>query len=169
MANSVKLTEGPKLRCNKIRIRFLTQEVLEALVRVDFPEDALGTIESSLYLVAAMTGLRQNELLALRWRHIDWTNERVPVVDGYVLGEFNEPKSEESARSVPMATRMAQELERLFQRSRLQADDDLVFGHPGLGKPLDRSELPKRFKVSLKRAEVREITFHELRHVRHAL
>jgi len=164
VANPVKLTEGPKVRRNKMRIRFLTQEELEALARVDYPEDALGSIEPSLYLVAAMTGLRQNELIALRWRHIDWTNERVRVVDGYVCGEFNDPKSEESARSVPMATRVAVELERLFQRSRFQADDDLVFGHPELGKPLDRSKLLKRFKAALKRAEVREITFHELRH-----
>lgn len=164
VANPVKLAEGPKVRRNKTRIRFLTQEELEALVRVDFPEDALGSIEPTLYLVAAMTGLRQNELIALRWRHIDWLSQRIRVVEGYVRGEFNDPKSEESARSVPLATRAAEELERLFQRSRFQADGDLVFAHPELGKPIDRSKLLKRFKNALKRAEVREVTFHELRH-----
>jgi integrase len=162
--NPVKLAEGPKVRRNKTRIRFLTQEEIEALLRVDYPDDAFGTIEPTLYLVAAMTGLRHNELIALAWRHVDWLSQRIRVVTGYVRGEFNDPKSGESSRSVPMATRVAQELELLFQRSRFQADDDLVFGHPELGTPLDRSKVLKRLRAAEKRAGVRQVTFHELRH-----
>jgi integrase len=63
-----------------------------------------------------------------------------------------------------MADRLAAELERLFQRSRYQADTDLVFCHPETGAPLDPSKLRKRFKAALKRAGVPGITFHELRH-----
>jgi len=29
-----------------------------------------------MYLAAAMTGVRQGELLALRWRDVDWTAAR---------------------------------------------------------------------------------------------
>jgi integrase len=36
--------------------------------------------------------------------------------------------------------------------------------HPHTGKPIDRSKLLKRFKAALRRAEVREIRFHDLRH-----
>jgi integrase len=162
--NPVKLAQGPKVRRNKTRIRFLTQEEVEALVRADYPDDAFGSIEPTLYLVAAMTGLRQNELIALAWRHVDWLSQRIRVVDGYVRGEFNDPKSEESSRSVPMATRVARELELLFQCSRFQGDDDLVFGHPELGTPLDRSKILKRLKAAEQRAGVRQVTFHELRH-----
>ena len=59
---------------------------------------------------------------------------------------------------------MAGELELLFQASSYQADEDLVFGHPHSGRPLDRSLLLKRFKAALARASVREIRFHDLRH-----
>jgi hypothetical protein len=41
---------------------------------------------------------------------------------------------------------------------------DLVFCHPESGHPLDHSKLIRRFKETLERAEVHQITFHELRH-----
>jgi len=59
---------------------------------------------------------------------------------------------------------MARELERHFQRSAYQADDDLVFCHPETGNLLDPSRVRKRFKRTLERAGLRELTFHELRH-----
>jgi integrase len=40
-----------------------------------------------LYLTAAMTGLRQGELLALRWRDVDWLAARVRVRRNYVRGQ----------------------------------------------------------------------------------
>ena len=45
-----------------------------------------------------------------------------------------------------------------------QDDDDLVFCHPQTGHPLDASKLRKRFKKTLKRAGLRAIRFHDLRH-----
>ncbi len=63
-----------------------------------------------------------------------------------------------------MISRVAGELERLYQRSAFQGDDDLVFGHPILGSPLDASKLRKRCKTALARAEVRKVRFHDLRH-----
>jgi integrase len=65
---------------------------------------------------------------------------------------------------VPLADRLAGELDRHHQRSRYQADDDLVFAHPHRGGPLDGSKLRKRFKAALARAGVREVRFHDLRH-----
>jgi integrase len=111
-----------------------------------------------------MTGLRQGELLGLRWRDIDWPAARIRVRQSYVRGEFGAPKSRRSSRSVPLADRVAGELERHFQRSEFQADDDLVFCHPETGRPLDRSRLTKRFKATAKRAGIRPVRFHDLRH-----
>jgi integrase len=128
------------------------------------PDDALGRIERALYLTAAMTGMRQGELLALRWMDVDWLAHRVRVRRNYVRGRFGTPKSKRSSRSIPLADRVARELELLFQASSYQADEDLVFGHPHSGRPLDRSLLLKRFKAALARAGVREIRFHDLRH-----
>jgi integrase len=111
-----------------------------------------------------MTGLRQGELLGLRWRDVDWTAQRIRVRRNFVRGEFGSPKSKRSTRSVPLTRRVAAELERLSQDSPYKGDDDLVFAHPLTGKPIDRSKLLKRFKAALKRAEVRPVRFHDLRH-----
>jgi integrase len=59
---------------------------------------------------------------------------------------------------------VATELELLFQASRWKRDDDLVFAHPETGNPIDRSRLLKRFKAALRRADVRAVRFHDLRH-----
>jgi integrase len=111
-----------------------------------------------------MTGLRLGELLALRWRDVDWTASKIRVRSNYVLGEFGTPKSKRSSRAVPLASRVAAELERLYQDSPYQGDDDLVFAHPATGGPYDRSRLLKRFKAAVKRAKVRPVRFHDLRH-----
>ena len=63
-----------------------------------------------------------------------------------------------------MAARLARELEALRERSRFRADSDLVFCNPETGHVLDPSKMRKRFKDALAHAEVRAITFHELRH-----
>ena len=81
------------------------------------------------------------------------------MVSPYVRGEFGDPKSIGSGRSVPMAERVADALRDLRGRTVYSRDRDLVFCHPETGKPLVR-----RFKEALRRAGVHQITFHELRH-----
>lgn len=111
-----------------------------------------------------MSGLRQGELLALRWLDVDWQAGRLRVRRNYTRQRFGTPKSKRSSRSVPMTDRVAGELERHFQRSAHQADEDLVFCHPQTGNPLDASRLRKRFGEALARAGLRRIRFHDLRH-----
>ena len=161
--NPCKLVDLPASAQGDPDIRFLDQTELEALLRA-VPSYGLGPLDRLLYLTAAMTGLRQGELLALRWRDVDWSAARIRVRQNYVRGEFGRPKSKRSSRSVPLADRLAGELERHFQVSAAQGDDDLVFAHPVTGRPLERSRLLKRFKQNLARARVREVRFHDLRH-----
>jgi integrase len=161
--NPCKLVEKPGDAEGDGDIRFLADEELEALLRA-VPDTGLGAVDRVLYLTAAMTGLRQAELLGLRWRDIDWGASRVRVRQSYVRGEFGRPKSKRSSRSVPLADRVAGGLDRRFQRSAFQGDDDLVFGNPYTGKPLARRAVLKRFKLNLARARVRELRFHDLRH-----
>jgi integrase len=162
-ANPVALVDRPRSpRSAHRRIRFLQPEELDAVLRT-VPDDHLGVIERPLYLTAAMTGLRQGELLGLRWVDVDWLAGRVRVAESYTRGAFDSPKSHRG-RSVPMADRLAGELERHFQRSLWRAEQDLVFAHPATGHVLDASKLRRRFRDALARAGVRDITFHELRH-----
>jgi integrase len=162
-SNPVALVDRPKApRSAHRRIRFLQPEELEAVVRA-VSQDELGAIERPLYLAAAMTGLRQGELIGLRWLDVDWSAGRIRVAESYTRGAFDSPKSHRG-RSVPLADRLAGELERHFQRSRWRGERDLVFAHPLTGHILDVSKLRKRFRRTLRHAGVHDITFHELRH-----
>jgi integrase len=150
---------GERLGCSPATAIYLYRATSDAVL-----EDDLARVDRVLYLTAAMTGLRQGELLGLRWRDVDWAAQKVRVVHPYVRGKFRTPKSRTSSRAVPMADRVGRELELLFQASAYQAEDDLVFGHPHTGHPLERSQVSKRFKRALKRGSVREVRFHDLRH-----
>jgi integrase len=160
--NPVKRAAKPEGTGNT-EIRFLTIEEVEAVL-VAVPDDVLGSIEGTMYLTAAMTGLRQGELLGLRWRDVDWLAGKLRVRRAYVRGEYGTTKSRRGFRAVPLADRVGAELEALSRRSAFTADDDLVFGHPHTGRPLDRSKVLKRFKAAERTAGVRVVRFHDLRH-----
>jgi integrase len=162
-ANPVAAVDRPREPESDPDIRFLTHEELEALLRaVGDPEFAV--VDYPLLLVAATCGLRQGELVALRWRDVDWTAGVIRVRRNFTRGHWGAPKSRRSSRAVPMIARTAGALDRLFKSSRFQEDDDLVFAHPELGSVLDASKLRKRFKRTLASAGVRPVRFHDLRH-----
>jgi integrase len=130
------------------------------------PADVLGPVLRAVILTAAYTGLRQSELLGLRWRDVDWPAQRIRVRNAYVRGEHSrEGKSDLSTRrSVPMADRLRAGLLEWRSRSQYLGDDDLVFAHPALGTPLDRTKVTRRFQQACRIAEVPVIPFHDLRH-----
>lgn len=145
-------------------IHFLRPEEVHALVRCAV-SGAYDAIDRALYITAAMTGLRQGELLALRWRDVDWPASSVRVRSNYVLGEFGTPKSKRSSRGVPMADDVGGELDRHFKASSYTAEDDLVFADPYTGEPLKRGALMRRYRRALKAAKLNpEHRFHDLRH-----
>ncbi len=161
--NPVAMADRPPAAPADPDIRFLDREELEALLRAQ-ADDVLGPTDRVLWLTAAMTGLRQGELAALRWRDVDWSARLVRVRRSYSRGQWTTPKSRRSSRAVPMADRVAAELERHFGRSAYTHDDDLVFCHPQSGRPYDASKSRTRFKQALKRAGLRDLRFHDLRH-----
>jgi integrase len=162
-SNPVAHVDRPKkTRSPHRRIRFLEPAELDNVIAA-VVDDEVGAMEASLYLAAALTGLRQGELLALKWMDVDWVAGRVRVADNFTRGQMDSPKSHQG-RSVPMADRLARELELHRGRSRYPHEEDLVFCHPTTGNVLDPSKLRKRFRQALQQAKVREITFHELRH-----
>ena len=118
-----------------------------------------------MYRNAAMTGLRQGELMALRWRDVDWQAQRIRVRQNWVLGEFGTPKSKRSTRSVPMADEVAGELDRLFKQSRWKADHYLVFAAPHTEEPPYKPGILKRYRKALIAAQLDPShVFHDLRH-----
>jgi integrase len=162
--NPCELVDSPEVEPST-DIRFLNQAELHALLRAVDPEKGVfGGTDHALYLTAAMSGLRQGELLALRWRDVDWAASKIRVRRNYVRGHWVTPKSKSGTRAVPLADQVAGELDRHFKRSIFQSDDDLVFAHPEKGTVLSHSSLTGRFKSVLKAAGLRPIRFHDLRH-----
>jgi integrase len=145
-------------------IRFLEPVEVAALADATAPGE-YQPIDRAFYITAAMSGLRHGELIALRWRDVDWPAMRIRVRQNYVLGEYGTPKSRRSTRSVPMAPEVGGELDRLFQASRRQGDDDLVFADPHTGGPLSKAANNRRFRKALKAARLDEThRIHDLRH-----
>ena len=132
----------------------------------------------ALFLVALYTGLRRGELLALKWRDVDWEAKTISVnATQTVLGaklDENDPKSRAGRRTVSLgggqdttcfdalrAHREAQ-LERRESRSDWE-DRDLVFCSVR-GTPIHPSNMYKAFYRFLDEAGVRRIKFHNTRH-----
>jgi integrase len=151
-------------------LQFLTLQeldaVIEAIPDTTVDRDALGPAPRVVILVAAMTGIRQSELLGMRWRDVDFAARRIRVRNAWVRGEHSgEGKSDLSTRrSIPMSDRLQVELKKWRLRTVFADDDDLVFAHPELGTPLDRTKVTRRFQAACVRAGVRKVRFHDLRH-----
>ena len=138
-------------------IQVFSPEEVWALVRAAASEQ-----DAALFLTAAFTGLRMGELLALRWRDVDFAGEAVRVRASYSTGQLTTPKSGK-VRAVPLAPAVAAALAPLSRRENWVGDDDLVF--VGIaGEYLDGSALRRRYKVALGAADLRPLRFHDLRH-----
>ena len=96
-------------------------EEVWALVRAAASEQ-----DAAIYLTAAFTGLRRGELLALRWRDVDFAGSVMRVRASFAGGALTTPKSGK-VRSVPLAPDVAEALARLAEREHWTGDDDLVF------------------------------------------
>jgi integrase len=152
--NPVSDVEKPIQR-RSVEIEVFSPEEVMALVR-----HAASEQDAAIYLTAAFTGLRRGELVALRWRDVDFPRSHIRVTASYTEGGLTTPKSGK-ARSVPMAPVVAETLARLAQED--GAEDGLVF--PGAhGSYLDASALYRRYKAALGRAGLRDLRFHDLRH-----
>ncbi len=138
-------------------IRVFSPEEVWALVRAAASEQ-----DGAIFLTAAFTGLRMGELLALRWRDVDFAGQTIRVRASYYAGQLTTPKSGK-VRAVPLAPDVATALAQLGSREHFVGDDDLVFiGETG--GYVDGSALRRRYKLALERAGLRRLRFHDLRH-----
>lgn len=103
--NPCRSVRQPRVR-ESSEIRFLNQEELEALLgSIDVSAVPFGSTDRAIFLTAAMTGMRQGELLALRWRDVDWPSKRIRIRRNYTRGHWSTPKSRSGERSVPSRAR----------------------------------------------------------------
>ena len=141
-----------------------------------FLELASESRHEALYVLAVTTGMRQGELLGLRWSDLDLEAAQLSVVQTLDRAGtkplFGEPKTRASRRRVLLTERAVEALRRhrvAQDEERLKVgaewrDYDLVFTNH-LGAPLDPRNVSQRdFHRLLSRAGLPRIRFHGLRH-----
>jgi len=111
----------------------------------------------TMILVATRTGMRKGELLGLRWEDVDLSAGRINVRQNYVKGVFGLPKSGKP-REIPMGDDVIEVL-----RAHRHNRGPLVFCDAA-GKVLTEGQLGWPLKRALKRAGLRSIGWHVLRH-----
>jgi integrase len=122
--------------------------------------DAADEPVRMLILCAVLTGMRRGELLGLRWEDVDLEGHRIFVRRALWRGKFVTPKSRRSRRTIDLAPTLRATLARLS--SRFQGG--LVFCNAD-GSPIDPDNFAHRdWARVLRRAELRRIRFHDLRH-----
>ena len=129
----------------------------------------LGT----LFLTAVATGLRQGELLALRWSDVDLDAGALVVRHTLQRGtrELAEPKTDRARRAVPLPRAVADALRQHRQQQRLERvatgrrwkDADHVFAS-AVGTPLEPRNVLRAFHAALVAAGMPHQPFHHLRH-----
>lgn len=128
---------------------------------------------AALYVTAVGLGLRQGELLGLRWQDVDLDAGKLTVRHSLarITGELSEPKTERSRRLLTMPPtvtaslrehRRRQAVERLAAGSRWQ-DGGYVFT-TRVGTPLDHRNALRAFQAALAKAGLPLVGMHMLRH-----
>ncbi|MEU6171626.1 site-specific integrase [Streptantibioticus parmotrematis] len=122
------------------------------------------------------TGLRKGELLGLRWEDLDLTGRTANVRRTLQTHQLRRPdrpadQDPELGASIALPTECLRSLEqhRDWQTQQREAAgtcwkaSGYVFTRPG-GSPIEGATLTRHFNAPLRRAALRRIRFHDLRH-----
>ena len=164
-ANPIDGVISPKLKRHKVDA-FSKSETALFVGAVD----ELPLMQRTMYYILLTTGLRRGECFGLQWGDIDFTsglmcvsrNVTYTTKSGAVVGE---PKTENGYRTIPIAPKTLDLLERYRQAEALAANDDFLF-HSEESKtmPRDPSYITKHMKKLMKRCELPNMSPHDLRH-----
>lgn len=127
-----------------------------------------------LWVTAAWTGMRQGELLGLRWQDVNLERAQIMVRSSlarlpgkrgtrYVI---TEPKTDRSRRVVPLLPEVVEVL-RTVRKDQLERpgklDQGLVFCTEA-GSPLDAAKVSLAFRRAVEASGMPRVRFHDLRH-----
>jgi integrase len=125
---------------------------------------------AALYHIAIRCGLRQGELIGLRWKDVDLGRRELRVSSQLQRGERIRPKRN-ARRALPLTSDLVRVLtwhkQNQAEERNVSADGwnaaGLVFCSER-GTPISPRNLDRQFKALLKRAGLPNIRFHDLRH-----
>jgi integrase len=147
-----KPPEIPWPKCPPPQTDYLSPDECELLV-----SHAEGIIREMI-LMALRAGMRQGELKGLQWSAVDWENRIVVVKNSYCDREKDiGPPKNNRIRSIPLDVDL---YEFLYRRRRKTG---YVFSN-ARGRPLNHSWLSYHLQKVCKKAGLRRISWHILRH-----
>ena len=170
------LTRNPAKNVTLPRYTQQEMQVWDAVQVNQFLVAAEGSPFEALYHLAVKTGMRQGELLGLKWSDLYWVSGKLHVRRQVqrTRGKgayFQEPKTRAGRRVIQLGQGTLQVLATQKERQRRQkefvgtrwCENDLIFPS-SIGTPMDARNLRLNFYDVLDQAGLPKIRFHDLRH-----
>jgi integrase len=155
--NPVLGVEMPERNLKRPHRALSIEEVRMLLSKMNEPE-------RTITIVATLAGLRIGEILGLRWGRVHLDQCTLEVEETCYKGVFGTPKSKASRRGTPLAPVVVQALDAHRSRCKDTSANALVFSKGG-NEPLSADNLrKKRLASACRRAGLRRIDWHTLRH-----
>jgi integrase len=152
-ANPARRIKMPPMRRRRKTVVLTFAQLAQLLGGLAEPVKTLATTVS-------MTGLRIGEVLAHRWKNVNFEKNLIHVREAAYAGNLSSPKSKSSIRDIPMGPLLHQ---CLSERRNAAAADAFVFASRN-GTPLDSHNLLSRvLKPACKRAGLPSISWHSFR------
>lgn len=175
--NPCSLVELPKI--TKIKKR----EVLTAEEQASFIDAIQGHKLELLYIVTLATGMRLGEILGLKWKYIDFTNNTIEVYNTiqrtFVFDDNMKkklktieqtPKTENGTRVIPLPVSL---IPKLKEHRKRQLENKLKYGQSynisdyvftdEMGRIIDNKKPNRNLQSILKTLGIEPIKFHGLR------
>ena len=164
-ANPMEKVESPKL--TRHRVDALTKaEVAHFIDEVE----KLPLMQKTMYYILLTTGVRRGECFGLQWGDIDFESALMHInrnvvyttKSGAVVGA---PKTDTGYRTIPLANKTLRLLEEYrFSENPKVKDAFLFHGEGAQTEPRDPSYLTKHMKKLMKKADLPNMSPHDLRH-----
>jgi integrase len=132
---------------------------------------------ATFVMLAASTGARRGELIALRWKHVDLRKGMLRIERGIVIGDggalFEQGTKTHQSRRVTLDANTVAVLEAHHQRAQATAhtagtritDESFVFSHAVDGStPWRPDSTTRAFRMLCDQAGVTGVRLHDLRH-----
>lgn len=119
------------------------------------------------YLLAIYTGMRESEILGLTWANTDLTGAVIYITEQLIRTAYGgvevkkSAKTEAGERTVYLSSDLINEL-RIWKNQQNPVSDYVVASNRGT--PIHHRNLLRSLKTLCEKAEVKYISFHELRH-----
>ena len=162
-SNVYGLTNNPCKRVKKMgkadadKLNFWTREEYDRFINTIDKKDWYY----ALFEILFWTGMREGEVLALTKKDIDFVNNQIHITKTYYRTNKQDvitaPKTEQSVRTVDIPDFLKREIQDYINRLYKYPDDERIF-------PVVAEAVQHKMKNHIKKAGVKKIRVHDLRH-----